>query len=147
LRILLNDGDNTVAMLRNVFIQVRRGTQTLASVQRIAEVAMRCQRELDGPMGALLVLEDSAVVPEADVREVQWALVRRFVEDPRLQVCGAVMGDGVGAMLKRTVTRAMLLGNPRVRVFSTPQEAIQALARTVRIDEGLLTAAFEECCG
>jgi hypothetical protein len=128
LEILICDADNTIARSRQVFYQVRTGTMSHDRLERI-EQALRLSRAQHGMVsGALIVLEDSAEVPSADVRAAQRKLVEDMTGDPKMRIAIVIPGTGVRSMLVRTIARTVFGKSKTVRFFATTEEGAAWLA-------------------
>src|SRR5829696_5927348 len=105
IEVLFDDGANVIVRKGPMFVQVRRGPMTIEAIELLAAI-VRSARQTDAPMmGVLLVLEQSAPLPPADVRARQQALVRDLMRDGRVRAAAVIEGTGVEAMAKRSIGR------------------------------------------
>jgi hypothetical protein len=145
-----DDADGAVGCWRGVFIVVRRGRQSLESVElqrRAAEEQLRAP----GSVGMLYVYEPTAELPD---RACRLATARVFEElRPRI-ACVAVVfeGDGIKFAMLRVVVRSLgtLFGQSfRRYIGSSVAEAARWMATVMpgtggpAVDPAELTAAVD----
>ncbi|MEW5850979.1 MAG: hypothetical protein AB2A00_19490 [Myxococcota bacterium] len=141
---LWSDSGNTVVRWRSVMVQVRRGALSMEGVEGIGRAAQAARAAMSGKMGALLILETTAEVPTPDVRDRQRDVLKSLMADERLHISSAVLGEGIAASMRRTVVRAIITGNPRVKVFSSVDDAVKHLAGTLGLPAAELGVVAEK---
>lgn len=120
---------NLVARFRNVLIQVRTGTMTMRMLDDI-ERSGRLMRAAapHGRVGAVIIVEETADVPEASVRKRQRDVLRDMTAHSQTYLAGAICGGGVKTSLLRTLTRAITGGMERIYSARSPEDAVEWLA-------------------
>lgn len=124
--VVLDDGSNRIAVWRNVFVQVRRGPQTMQSCDLLSVSWRSLRRVVEGELFALFVVEERAETPTTEVRRRQAVIIKEVFAQGRLRAAVVIEGDGIVADLKRTAARA--LGEGRVKIFSDVWDAARMLA-------------------
>ena len=148
LEVLFRDAGNAVGLLDGrVLVQVRWGEITRPAVEAIGAAAQRCIAPLapDEWIGALLVQEPGAGVPDSETREAQRNVIRPVVAGRKnARLAGVVMGDDLSARLRLTMVRMLTVGDDRFRHFSTVDDAITWLTRELpQVHAPTLRAAFD----
>lgn len=129
MRVLHADADNVFVSEGRLFVQVRHGTmthETLDVVER--HVAILTAKEI---LGVVVIMEDSAVVPDADVRKRQQTIVRRALIDRGSHVAVVMLATGVRASILRAISRTMSIGFARTSTFSDVESAARWIAPMV----------------
>jgi hypothetical protein len=110
-------------------VQVRARQLGLADVERVSDFAHLVRAQISSRSIAFLgILEEEAEVPAGDVRIAQAAQMRAFLADPRVHLCGAILGSGPRTTMLRAVVRLAGLGQPRMGTASSVREAATWLA-------------------
>jgi hypothetical protein len=147
---LFLDADHAVVFANPVVVQVRRGPMTLASLEKI-DRAMRDARARHLAPGArtaaIAVLEEGAPVMGDDVRARQRKAVEGQLEGVDARLAVMVVGDGVGAMMQRTVARGVLFANARVKAVKTAAEAAAWVAPHVGAPAAEVAALIDRVRG
>jgi hypothetical protein len=134
LEILFADRDNVVARRDRLLVQYRRGPLTLEVIDRIGTDASLLRAGLAGRKTALLaVVAEGAPSNPPEVRERLRELIRSFAEHPGTRIALVIEGDGMSALAMRTITRGVLLGQPRLRAGRTVVEVAPWLAEHLGI--------------
>jgi hypothetical protein len=126
IEVVLDDGSNRIAVWRNVFVQARRGPQTMQSCDLLSVSWRSLKRGFEGDLFAIFIVEPGAEAPGPEVRRRQIAIIKEVFAYGRLQPAVVIEGDGVIADLKRTAARGLADG--RVKVFSDVWDAVRMLA-------------------
>ncbi len=125
MRVLHADDDNVFASEGRVIVQVRRGTMTHATLDVVAKhIGTPPTNQL---LGFIVIIEDSASVPAADVRKRQQILVRRTLIDAGVHVAVVMLATGVRASILRAISRTMAIGFTRTATFSEIEPAARWL--------------------
>ncbi|CAN5742617.1 hypothetical protein BH11MYX4_BH11MYX4_02620 [soil metagenome] len=139
--IFLDDGDNFVASYKNVVVQVRRGSMTLAGVEQVASILRLARARGRRQDGALIaVLEDSAELSTGAVRARQMALIRELLAHDRSWAATVVAEGTAKAALLRTFMRLLALGQTHAAVFGTALDAGRWLEKRVNLPATELAA-------
>ncbi len=127
--VTLETPGNLVARFRNVLIQVRTGTMTMRMIDDI-ERSGRLMRAAAprGNVGAIVIVEETAEVPDAGVRKRQRNVLRDMTTHSQTFLAGAICGGSVKTSLLRTVTRAVTRGMERIYSARTPEAAVEWMA-------------------
>lgn len=118
-----NDEDNTLAVYKNVMVQVRTGQMTLPVVARIAVAARTMRTKKPGKLGLLAVLEAGAEIASAEVRAAQQRNLRELMAGGDNYSVGFMADDGIKARLLRSFTRMLILGNKRFHIAKDASDA------------------------
>jgi hypothetical protein len=125
------DAGNAVGLVDGrVLVQLRWGEITVESVEAIGATAQRVLASLpaDTRVGALLVQEPSAGVPDGAARDAQRRVLRGLAAGAsNLRVAGVVMGTDLGARLRLTMVRMLTVGDERFRHFNSLEDAVSWL--------------------
>jgi hypothetical protein len=120
IEILLADHDNVFARHDRLLIQVRRGVLTVDVIERIAiEGNLTRARHSGRPIALVSVVEASAVMTSAEVRARSRAVIRGFAEHRGTAIALVIEGEGAAPSIVRTMTRALLIGQPQLRTAPT----------------------------
>ncbi len=138
--ILLNVGGNVLATLPNVLIQVRRGALTLQDFGAVVSHARRLVSTTKGNMAFIAVIEPEAEAPSAEVRARQKEFIALMVERIDVRMGVVILGNDIGATMRRTMARVLVPGHGRLRVVATIPEACGFVASHV----GLTARSLEE---
>jgi len=138
--ILLNVGGNVLAMLPNVLVQVRRGALTLQDFGAVVSHARRLASTTKGNLAFIAVVEPMAEAPTSEVRARQKEFIAQMVERLDVRMGVVILGNDIGATMRRTMARVLVPGHGRLRVVATVPEACGFVASHV----GLTARALEE---
>ena len=138
--ILLNVGGNVLATLPNVLVQVRRGALTLQDYSALASHARRLVGATKGNMAFIAIVETEAESPTAEVRARQKEFIGQMVERVDARMGVVILGNDIGATMRRTMARVLVPGHGRLRVVATVPEACGFVAAHV----GLTARVLEE---
>lgn len=138
--ILLNVGGNVLATLPNVLVQVRRGALTLQDYGALVSHARRLVSITKGNMAFIAIIEPEAESPAAEVRARQKEFIGQMVERIDVRMGVVILGNDIGATMRRTMARVLVPGHGRLRVVATIPEACGFVASHV----GLTARALEE---
>lgn len=126
LEVFRSDQDNYVASYKNVFVQVRTGKVTRQVVDHIeALIRLLLARSMGQPVGAVLIIEETAELPDAETRSIQTAAFRANFRSPRAHAAYVVIGNGPKATLLRAFGRLLAAGQARLVVFGSTEHAAQ----------------------
>jgi len=126
MRVLHADADNVFVSEGRLVVQVRRGTMTHQTLDMVEKhMAGWTSKEI---AGYLVVMEESAGVPEADVRKRQQITVRKALIDGGSYVAVIMLATGVRASILRAISRTMSIGFPRTSTFSDIEVAARWMA-------------------
>jgi hypothetical protein len=139
--VIYRDEGNYVVVWENVLIHVRTGDLTLAALDAIEPAVHLARAQMKPPYGALGVQEPSAEMPSPDVRKRQRALFEGMLTAKGTFVVLVVLGDGVGAIARRTVFRTLLFRRKEVAVFDDVASAASWLAERVVVAPKTLEGA------
>ena len=131
MRVLHADADNVFVSEGRLVVQVRRGTmthQTLDTVEK--HIVGRTSKEI---AGYVVVMEDSAGVPDADVRKRQQTTVRKTLIDGGSYVAVIMLATGVRASILRAISRTMSIGFARTSTFADVEAAARWIAPFVGV--------------
>lgn len=132
MRVLHADADNVFVSEGRLVVQVRRGTMTHPTLDAV-EKHITTGAATKDIAGFLVVIEDSASVPEADVRKRQQVTVRRTLIDGGVYVAVVMLATGVRASILRAISRTMAIGFSRTATFSDIDTAARWLAPHVGV--------------
>lgn len=128
IQVFSKDADNLVGVYKGVFLQVRNGRMTPEAVSNILSIVrLLAAKFYDRNVAALMIIEDSAEVPDAATRAAQTQAFKTQFRSPRVFVAYCVMGDGPKAMLLRAFGRLLATGQSRFGVFDDPAPAAKWL--------------------
>lgn len=135
LEIVMRDEGFVVAVYDTVMMQVRTRPLRVSDLEAIGAAAAKVVLGVgDQPVGFLGVLEEGAEPPEGAVREAQRATMGRFIQDPRVNMAGVILGTSPRTTIYRTMVRLLGVGQPRMRVVADIEEAADWLVeRGVRV--------------
>ena len=114
--IAISDRHNTVAHHGNFMVQVRHGKMTPRALDRIESTVRLLRAAIKGPVGAILVMEQSARMASGDMRARQRRVIGDLLGDGRTHAVVVIEGAGVAAKMMRTVARTLLPSHQRVSV-------------------------------
>ena len=129
---VFSDAGSAVALVEErVLVQVRWGELTVRTVEAIGAEARKAMAR-DARTGALLVQEATAVVPDGDAREVQRRVIGELVKgNPGLRIAAVVLGNDIGARLRRSMGRMLAIGDKRFGHFEAVADATAWLSREI----------------
>lgn len=133
MRVLHADADNVFVSEGSLVVQVRKGTMTHATLD-VVERHVVGMTESNRPVGMLVVFEETAVVPGADVRKRQQEIVKRSLARPGVHVAVAMLATGIKGTMLRAISRTMSLGVSRVATFSSLETGAAWLAPIVSLE-------------
>lgn len=133
MRVLHADGDNVFVSEGPLVVQVRRGTMTHATLD-VVERHVVGMTERSRPVAMLVVFEESAVVPGADVRKRQQEIVKRALARQGVHVGLVMLATGIKGTMLRAISRTMSLGVSRVATFSSLETGAAWLAPIVSLE-------------
>lgn len=142
-RAFLDRDGHYVTAVGPIFVQVRAGGLSVADVREIGTHAHAFLAQHHGRVGALAVLEDTAVMPDTATREAQQTSLASLLDEDRVLLAGVVVGHDTDALLRRAVARGLVAGHRRKRTFSDALEAVQWLAKELSIDGGPVSDVLE----
>lgn len=126
------DQDNLVAHYRGVLLQIRNGKMTPEIVGSIVSIVQLLSAQFfNQNIAALMVIEDSAEVPDAATRAAQTQAFKAHFRTPRTFVAYCVIGSGPKAMLLRAFGRLLAAGQPRFNVFDDPKPAAKWISEKI----------------
>ena len=122
--LFFRDDDNTAAVWRSVFIQIRHRHLTDAFLLAMRVPMRNLLRRHPQGIATLGVLESSAMPVAEDVRQRQKEMFDQVIGGRPVITAVVIEGDGVQASLMRTVTRGVHAKMPgmKARVGATVQE-------------------------
>ncbi len=146
LEVFIRERGFAFARIGSTLVQVRARQLFLSDVERVSSLAHLVRAQTVARKIAFLgILEEEAEVPEGDVRAAQALQMREFLADPRVHLCGAILGSGPRTTMLRAVVRLSVLGQPRMTTASSVREAVTWLAaRGIRDPAETLAAAANE---
>ena len=126
IEIVLDDGSNRVAVWRNVVVHVRRGAQTVQSLDLLIGSWRSLKHRIENDIFALTVITEDAGTVSAEVRKRRAAVVKELTAHRRLHLAVVIKGEGLVADLRRTMVRGV--ADARTKVFSNTGEAARMIA-------------------
>ena len=126
IEIVLDDGSNRVAALRNVVVHVRRGAQTLQSLELLIGSWRSLKHRIEGNIFAVSVITEDAGTVSAEVRKRRIAVVKELTSHRRLHLAVVIEGEGLVADLRRIMVRGV--ADARTKIYRDTQEAARTIA-------------------
>lgn len=123
LEVVLSDRGNVFARKGQLLVQVRCGAISVELIDRVLAEVRLMLASTRGPCGFIAVLEPSAPTPSLAVRERQRQIVKASETIGDVKMALVVVGEGVQAMLTRTISRAILHQSKKHRVVDDVAEA------------------------
>lgn len=140
------DPDHAVIWCAPLLVQVRRGPMTKAALAAI-ERGLRDQRGRGLRPGARVAavpyLEANAPVMHDELRAEQRRVVHAMLEGLDVRLGPVIGGQGVTAMLQRTLVRGISFADRRVRVASNAEEAAAWVAPHLGVAVGEVVDAIQ----
>ncbi|MBX7191830.1 MAG: hypothetical protein K1X94_07220 [Sandaracinaceae bacterium] len=130
MRVLYSDADNVFVSEGSLVVQIRRGTMTHQTLDLVDKHVLDPRSH---PTALMVVFEESAVVPPADVRKRQQALVKQVLAREGVHVAIVILASGIMGTMLRTISRTMSLTVWRTSTFAS----IEAAARWLTPSAGL----------
>ena len=127
-------------MRENVLVQVRTGALTHEDFGAIASHARRVAAGIKGNFAFIGVIESDAATVEPEVRAKQKELITQMVERLDVRMGVVILGDDIGATMRRTMARMMIPGHGRLRVVAKVTEACSF----IEPHAGMSAASIEE---
>jgi hypothetical protein len=134
LELLFQNADNLVARRGHIVIQVRSGALGVEAMEAVVQGLQLVRAEKLAKPAAIAVLEDGAPMPDRAMRARQKELVPRHAAPQDLRMAVAILGEGAGASLLRTVARTLTLTPDRVKVTGSVEHACRWLAPHVGVN-------------
>jgi hypothetical protein len=126
--VLLDVAGNVLLRADRVLVQVRLGALTPEVLGAIEVPVRRLLQASKEPVGFIAILDESAPVADAEIRARQRSVITQLVARGNARLAVVIMGDGVGATLRRTLVRTTVLANPRVDICATPANASRIMS-------------------
>lgn len=136
--VVLCDATHAIAVAAPLLVQVRRGDMTAAALEEIERRVREVRGRLATPgqrVGLISVLEAGVRTPSDEVRARQRRLIETSIHGLDARIAAVVLGDGITAMLQRTIARGVLFANPRVRIARAPEEAAAWIGPHLEVPE------------
>lgn len=146
LEVLVRERGFAFGRMGTTLVQVRARQLHLSDVERVSNLAHLVRAQIVGKkIGFLGILEEEAEVPQGEVRAAQAAQMKEFRTDPRVHLCGIILGAGPRSTMLRAVVRLAGLGQPRMTIASSVREAATWLSsRGVTEPVETIVAAADE---
>ena len=145
LEITYEDPGNVMALLdRRVFVQVRAGPLTHASLDSAADKVMSALSAQTKPIGALAVVNGDAGVMPPDIQARQKRLLGGMLARADASMATVMLGTTVQATAMRATGRVLMLGTRNIKHAKDINEATTWLAdRLGDITAGSIRDAVE----
>lgn len=144
LDIVLSEDGNLFARQDRLLVQVRRGRITIEVLDRIGAEVRAMLASVRGPTGFVAVLEPTAETVSLAVRERQRLIVKATETQGDVKMALVVVGDGIQASLSRSIARALLHRNHRLKVAHDVDGAAQWVSAHIGIHARDVVAAVQE---
>jgi hypothetical protein len=138
--VLLDVGGNVLLRRDRVLVQVRSGALTAEVLGAIEITTRHLLQASKDPVGFVSILEVGAPVVEAELRARQRAVITELLTRGNTRLVAVIIGEGVGASLRRTLVRTTVLANPRIEICATPADA----ARVMNAHTGMTMQSVSE---
>lgn len=126
IEIVIDDGSNRVVIWRNVFVHVRRGPQTMQSLDLLVGTWRSLKRTVDGEIFVLSIIAADAGTADAAVGKRRAAVVREVFGSRRVRSAVVIEGEGILADLRRIMVRGV--ADSRTKIFGDAWDAARMLA-------------------
>jgi hypothetical protein len=122
-RVLHNLRGNTLAVNESLMVQVRRGELLAEDYAAIMAHVRRVTAARTGNLAFIGIVEPDAKTVAPEVRAMQREFITEMLERLDARVGAVILGDDIGATMRRTMARMMIPGHGRIRVVATVEQA------------------------
>lgn len=126
--ILFDVSGNVLARHESVLVQVRSGPLKMETFLALTSSVRGLIHTATGKLGFIGVIEKNAGVVSSDVRARQREFVSSILERREVRMAIVILGDDVGATMRRTMARMLVPGHGQVRICATVAEACSSIA-------------------
>lgn len=125
-----DDGSSRLLRWRNAVVQLRRGELTRTTLELVREKL----RSLPRPTFVLVILEQDATIPNAELRSLQIDILNEVRERPDVHVAVVIEGNSARADLRRMILRSAAFGK------GVPFPSVERAAEVLATEAGAPTA-------
>ncbi len=104
-------------------VQVRTGELLAEDYAAIMAHVRRVTATRTGNLAFIGIVEPNAKTVAPEVRAMQREFITEMLERLDARVGAVILGDDIGATMRRTMARMMMPGHGRIRVVATIEEA------------------------